>query len=336
MSISKFRGFAACVAFTICTSLMGETFFAKGISYKTTCSTTPYTVEVVEQVWNKPEYTGKIKIPHYVKHNGIRYRVTGIGKFAFAHCENLNSIWIPNSVVYIGLDAFSHCKMLAEIRIPNSVTDIESGAFNHCSNIKSFTIPDGVKNIGWHAFQECKNLKSIKISRSVENVGNYIFQACSSLTSIKIDKRNRAYDSRNNCNAIIETNDNILIAGCRTTKIPNSVEILDYGSYSELTDIYVIKIPYGVTIIKGSAFENCRDLVSVEISSSVVQIGDDAFKGCNNLSTITCLAKTPPKIRTNILPSKSDQVTIYVPCASIQAYKDNQHWRQYNIQCIEQ
>lgn len=84
-------------------------------------------------------YEGDIVIPEAVVFNERTYRVTSIGKKAFAFCYPLTSITIPDSVKSIGWNAFLDCEPLKEICIPNSVTSIGSHAFDGCDSLLSFT-----------------------------------------------------------------------------------------------------------------------------------------------------------------------------------------------------
>ena len=92
------------------------------------------------------------------------------------------------------------------------------------------TIPSNVTSIGLYAFDACAGLISITIPSSVTSIGNYAFRACSGLESITVDKSNTMYDSRENCNAIIDTKNDILMFGCKNTKIPDNIKII--GEYA--------------------------------------------------------------------------------------------------------
>lgn len=91
----------------------------------------------------------------------------------------------------------------------------------------------------------------------------YIFHICSGLTSIKVEAGNTKYDSRDNCNAIIETESNTLIKGCQTTTIPSSVTKIGEEAFWYCTGLTSISIPCSVTSIGEDAFYQCSDLTSV-------------------------------------------------------------------------
>ena len=226
----------------------------------------------------------------------LRDFVSKIGKLAFfLGCDNLTSITIPNSVTEIGEKAFRGCSNLTSVTIPDSVTEIGEGAFYGCTSLTFITIPDSVRKIGEDAFSGCENLTSITIPGSVKKIGYRAFSGCSSLTSISgcssltsivVDKNNPKYDSRDNCNAIIETETNTLIQGCQNTVIPDSVEIIGEGAFAGCTGLKSVIIPDSVTEIGEGAFRVCTGLTSITIPDSVTEIGRCAFLGCTGLKSI--------------------------------------------------
>ena len=231
--------------------------------------------------------------------------VTSIGNYAFYECTSLTSIEIPNSVKSIGDYAFSWCTSLTSIQIGNSVTSIGKGAFTYCTILTSIEIPNSVKSIGHYAFSGCYGLTSIEIPNSITSIGDYAFHECSGLTSIVVDSGNTKYDSRNGCNAIIETASNTLIAGCQNTIIPNSV-----------------------TSIGDSAFWGCTSLISIEIPNSVTSIGNFAFAYCESLTRIICTATTPPTIESDTFSEYSAFLFVPIDCKA--TYEVADYWENFN------
>ena len=213
--------------------------------------------------------------------------VTDIIGWAFSGCSGLTSITIPNSVKNIGKEAFEFCSGLTSITIPNSVTFIGNEAFYGCSGLTSVTIPNSETSIGIRAFAFCSGLTSITIPNSVTSIGWGVFSACSGLTSIKVESGNKKYDSRNNCNAIIETSTNTLISGCKNTTIPNSVTNFGYYAFEYCFGLISVTIPNSVTSIGDCAFYGCSGLTSVTIPNSVTSIGGHAFASCSGLTSVT-------------------------------------------------
>ncbi|MBQ2438423.1 MAG: leucine-rich repeat domain-containing protein [Paludibacteraceae bacterium] len=236
--------------------------------------------------------------------------VTSIGKFAFFRCYSLNSITIPNSVTSIGMHAFCVCSSLTSIAIPNSITSIEHSTFRECSSLTTIIIPNSVKSIGNSAFYGCSSITSLTIPNSVTSIGNSAFRNCSSLTSITIpnsvtsieysafngcsaltsmvvESGNTTYDSRENCNAIIESSTNTLIAGCQNTVIPNSVTSIGSWAFNNCSSLTSVTIPNSVTSIGSCAFKGCSSLSSFTIPNSVMRIEAQTFENCSSLTSVT-------------------------------------------------
>ena len=253
--------------------------------------------------------------------------VMSIGMSAFQDCSGLTSVKIPNSVTSIGSFAFHGCSGMTSINIPNRVTSIEQFTFTNCKKISSITIPNSVTSIGPYAFAWCTSLTSLTLSSNVESImdnafrgdsslisltipskvsviGPYAFQECYGLTSMVVETGNKKYDSRENCNAIIETATNTLMAGCQNTVIPNSV-----------------------TSIGENAFYFCLTLTSIVIPSSVKSIGKKAFFDCRNLSTINSYIKNVFETGEEAF-KYSQNATLYVPKGTVSAYRAKADWNR--------
>ena len=217
----------------------------------------------------------------------ISNSLTSIGSAVFGGCSRLTSVSIPNSVTTIGNNAFKDCTNLSSITIPNSVTSIGEYAFSDCSRLTSITIPNSVTSIGKSAFSGCTGLSSVTIGSSVTSIERRAFYQCTGLTSIKVEEGNSIYDSRENCNAVIEKNTNNLFLGCQNTIIPNSVTSIGEEAFYQCSGLTSITIPSSVTSIGNDAFWYCSGLTSITIPNSVTIIGERAFRECTGLSSVT-------------------------------------------------
>ncbi len=144
-----------------------------------------------------------------------------------------------------------------------------------------------VTSIDDFAFSHCAELIGVTIPYTVTNIGLGLFSYCEGLTNIVVESGNRIYDSRDNCNAIIETNSNTLIAGSKNTTIPNSVTNIGRDAFSGCLGLTSITIPNSVTSIGYSAFHGCQHLTSIAIPKSVTDIETFAFTGCSELTNFT-------------------------------------------------
>ena len=279
--------------------------------------------------------------------------VANIGMHAFSGCSGLTTITIPDSVKHIGNSAFMDCSGLSSMVvasgnthydsrdncnaiietstntlvagcqnsvIPNSVTVIGTGAFNGHIGLTSVTIPGSVTTIRSEAFNDCRGLSSITIPNSVTGIGRSVFWGCSGLTSISVESGNTHYDSRDNCNAIIETSSNTLLAGCKNTIIPNTVTAIDEFAFTYCNGLTSIIIPNSVTKIGWLAFRGCNNLASVTFGDSLTTIGAEAFMDCSALEEIRSRAQVAPALGHDVFLGVPGSVPVYVPCHSTDSY----------------
>lgn len=203
------------------------------------------------------KYEGAVVIPESIGVDGMSYSVTSLGESSFNWCYRLTGITIPNSVTSLGSFCFNRCEALTSITIPNSVTSLGSYCFSGCFGLTGITIPNSVTSLGDHCFSNCSGLTAINIPNSVTSVGYLCLAGCDGLESIVVESGNMVYDSRENCNAIIETATNTMLRGCKNTIIPNTVTSL--GHY---------------------CFDGCLGLTCISIPNSVTSLGDGCFSYC--------------------------------------------------------
>ena len=158
----------------------------------------------------------------------------------------------------------------------------------------SVTIPKTVKNgdatytvtkINGIAFVYSSELTSISIPSTVTDIGEGFTNTCTNLAYITVEKDNKVYDSRENCNAVIHTATNELVAGCKNTKIPYGVTRIGGLAFSGI-DISSLEIPNTVTSIGRDAFDGCTGLNSIKLPESLLQMRERVFEWCTNLTSI--------------------------------------------------
>jgi hypothetical protein len=128
--------------------------------------------------------------------------------------------------------------------------------------------------------------QSTVIPNSVTSIGDAAFWECTGFTSISVAEGNSKYDSRDNCNAIIEKESNKLILGCKNTIIPNNVTSIGKYAFYKCRGLTSVTIPDSVTSIGEEAFYNCYDITIITIGNSVTSIGEWAFYNCVVLNTV--------------------------------------------------
>ena len=206
-------------------------------------------VEVTYEAENALSYVGDIIIPSSVNDESTIYRVVRIGKKAFQNCNNVTSVSIANGVTSINESAFNGCSGITSFTMPNSVVKIEKNAFCGCWRMETIPLSSNLQILRDYAFQACTNLLSITIPGSVDSIGSSVFFNCPNLQSIIVETGNTVYDSRNKCNAIIETATNTLMEGCLQTIIPKGVATIAPSAFAYRQNLTFIDIPNSVTRI---------------------------------------------------------------------------------------
>lgn len=268
-----------------------------------------YNVYVTMAPWG--EYSNKIS--KVVIGNGV----THVGNCAFYGCISITAIELSETVATIGMRAFQECNKVTSLTIPKSLESFGFIAFD-CQSVTSIkvdaenpyfdsredcnaiirksddrlmlgcantVIPSSVRSISDRAFRECASLTSLTIPEKVSYIGEFAFSGCTGLTSLKVDERNPYLDSRNDCNAVINTSTNELIVGTQNTIIPNTVtRVGNYAFYRCKFSTFVVT--EGVTNLGREAFGWCQNLVSIDLPESLKSIEASAFEVCLSLGSI--------------------------------------------------
>lgn len=344
--------------------------------------------------WN---YSGDVVIPNQITYDGFTFTVNSIdnGTFSgcpdltsvtipssvtaitdcFIDCENLTTVTIPNNVTtikgFIGcgltsidipnsvvsLGGFNRCNKLKEIIIPNSVTSIEDNSFCENDNLTKLTLSDNLTTIGYYSFTYNRSLKSLFIPKSLLTIRDLGFTGCENLESITVDEGNMKFDSRNNCNAIIERYINRLVLGCKSTKIPQNVTRIGPSAFEGCSNLEELDIPNSVTDIDGAAFWGCKGLKFFRLGNNVETIGGSTFYGCEALETVIfpqsvksigngifdsctslhdvyCYSEVPPSTydpNWTFSEAPVDKVTLHVPVSAVETYRQTNPWNSFGI-----
>ena len=174
----------------------------------------------------------------------------------------------------MGISAFAATALVTEDGIRYAETGENTVKIvGYSGKGENVVIPDTISGkkvtrISNFSFNDNTIVKSLSVPANVTEIDDMVILNCPNITAIKVASDNKYYDSRNNCNAIIEKATGNLIAGCKTTKVPN-----------------------GVTRIGRYTFFGCSGLTDITLPESVKSIQHQAFQDCKNLKNITFLNK---------------------------------------------
>ena len=252
--------------------------------------------------YDKSGFKGVAKIVSSITYKGNFYEVLEISDKAFSYCDVLVSVSIPTCVTKIGSYAFYNCNSLSSMDIKDLSAWCKISFYNYASNpllfvhhlyvngkeVKDLVIPTEVTSISSYAFTGCRYLNSITIHKNVTSIGRSAFIYCGGLTNIIVEDGNSNYDSRGNCNAIIQKSTNALLVGCSKTVIPDDV-----------------------TSIEADAFKGCERLESLTIPTNVTSIGSEAFSGCKGLASLR-IEDTTQKLEANGIGLSASLTTLYI------------------------
>ncbi len=197
--------------------------------------------------------------------------------------SSIKSLTIGEDVETLGYNMFSGTSELTDLTW-NARNCNSKGSMN-TSNIERVYIGENVESLPDNFVSESK-VASLFIPQSVASIGNNAFYHCINLDSIIVESGNNVYDSRDNCNAIIETSTSRLITGSNHTTIPNTVVALGKYAFYGCSELSSIVIPNSVTSIGEAAFQNCSGLTNIEIPNSVSTLNNYTFQGCTGLTSV--------------------------------------------------
>ncbi len=275
------------------------------------------------------KYVGEVNIPSTINFDGT-VRVTAIGASAFNGCVLLTKVTMTSQVTSIGGNAFNGCTALEEISGYTNVTSIGQYAFSGCSKLTEFHIYSALTTVGKSAFYNCTGLQAV-YAHNLDTFGSINFTNDNDGT---VNQSNPLYYAKR-----LYQYDYSRRMWLPTMNLRASYAGSD-GTIKGNTYIYAkchtVQVVSGVKTISHAAFRNC-EVEELILPSSLEELGSYCFAGCTKLKRVSCAATTPPKVKAN-RPSFGSldlsKVTLYVPSASVDAYKAHATWKKFDVKPI--
>ena len=279
------------------------------------CSSTvipPLVRRIEKRSFGNQYFMEKMTIPE-----GVEF----IGTAAFAGCLSLKSVSFPQSLRILESKAFRDCRQLQSVFIPKNVHSI-GNAFMECTSLRcvevdkdnpyldsrghsnavickkdnalvmacsATRIPDSVEEIKDMPFFGNYGITSVHIPARVKKIDDWSFSFCPNLKKITVDSKNKTYDSREDCNCIIETATNKLLQGCSGSFIPSSVERIADGAFMGACLPTVFRVPDTVKQIDARAFLGCTHVEVLILPSTEMIRGKTVFNCCYSLRKVIFL-----------------------------------------------
>ena len=314
-------------------------FFPEEFSYNgLTYYTTDNNGEVICTGYEK-EPTGTLVIPSTVSYNGMEYKVTRIGVWAFNGCAGLTNVSLPEGLTEIGDFAFSDSG-LTQISLPSQLTSIGDQAFNSC-RFNQINLPDGLVSIGYSAFANCSNLTLISFPDGLISIGHSAFWGCESLRQVSLPKELTS----------LETTVFFDCSSLTQISFPEGLVSIGDGAFQNCSNLTQIALPDNLTSIGESTFANSglmnvkfgkniesigkscfSNLSQVELGDKISYLGDKAFG--ENIRVISIASKTPPALESKNMGYDSEtayNILVLTPTHTDFVYKETSDWEDFNI-----
>ena len=251
--------------FFICTlllsaSVLADDFEVNGLHFQVR-ETNSDQVEVTFQHANANNYENltTIEIPEQVSNKGVPYKVTAVGKAAFAYAKNLQTVVIPVGIVDINPHAFYGCSALKSVKFPKGLKKVDKMAFAY-TGVEEVVLPDGLLELGDLAFAYCDDLKRLSLPNSINHFGANSFKNCVALEKIRF---------------------------------ADGTQSIGEYAFSGCKSLAKVTLPAGLKHPGKGAFADCENLAEVTLGKDMEDIGADAFEHCDALAQINIPTTSP-------------------------------------------
>ena len=280
--------------------------------------------------------------------------VTYMGMNIFRNCSGLLEVDIPDAVTHMGMTVFGNCTSLTRVHLPASLDSLMSSTFSSCTQLTEVTIPRNVSFIDEQCFLGDSNLKNVIIEDGsrLTSLGTYAFRGCSSLESVNLPNTLTSVGMGcfSNCRALKKCHlgDNLTEIGSAVFWECNELtegEVI--GSVPNMKNIFVMcpKLKRvvlgdkngtpGITTIENCGISMCQNLEYLELGASIDTLETHALVELDSLKVLICWAAVPPRCNDQWHSFDPDpqyfKATVYVPKASLEAYRTAREWKDFPI-----
>lgn len=228
-------------------------------------------------------YTSGVQVSNNVRHVQVGDSTTQIPEAAFAFCQQLVEVNLPDHLRVIGRRAFHQCCAIETIEIPSSVYEIRDRAMESCRSLEQIKLPEKLDWLGKGVFRRCICLQSMTVPPMITEIQRETFDGCRKLHSLNLPKG-------------LEAIGDYAFAGCvslTTVDIPSSVHEIGSSAFLSCKSLQAIQVPSGVNEIRHATFRNCSALMSVELPENIRVVESGAFMNCGKLRNI-CVSAIEP------------------------------------------
>ena len=208
--------------------------------------------------------------------------------YAFAYCDGIDTVILPDVLVTIGDYAFFNCASLTSVTIPDGVQSIGQNAFQSCTSLSSVAMSEGVQTIGQYAFADCTALTSFTVPDSVQSIGYNSFGGCSALEELTLPFVGETESSNTFFSYLFggsQQSSGYVPESLKTVTVTKDTTLSEYAFYR--LNLQTVNLPEGLTGIGSNCFYGCNELEEIQLPESVQSIGDSAFQDCDSLKSIT-------------------------------------------------
>ena len=212
--------------------------------------------------------------------------VTKLGNYAFANCNSIKNVIVPNTVTEFEDNVFFNSSSLESVTLSKNIKSLGDNCFKSCVKLRSVKLPDKLQSIGNYSFMDCKLLERVDLPDDITNIGKSSFKNCNALQSVKLPKKLTLIDIEafSNCYAL------------QSIEFPNTLKEIRSAAFYRCTSLTKLDFPDSVTIFGDGhlapnlggpgVFQECSNLEEVKLSENLLNIPDNLFLSCKKLSTI--------------------------------------------------